>query len=83
MAVAFIRPSITTQFTYRRVQSLATQAEVTRTELRDATARAALLQNDSADARERATAARRRIPELEGKKKAAAASRVRHGACVF
>ena len=52
-------------------------------ELREATARAAVLQNDSADAHERATAARRRMPELEAKKKAAAASRVRHGLIVM
>ena len=48
-----------------------------RAELREAAARAAVLQVESADAHERATAARRRIPELEAKKKAAAASRVR------
>ena len=45
-------------------------------ELREATARAAVLQIEAADAHERATVARRRIPELEAKKKAAAASRV-------
>ncbi len=59
-------------------QSLETQADTARTELREATARAAVLQIEAADAHERATAARRRIPELEAKKKAAAASRVRH-----
>ena len=59
------------------MQSLEGQAEVARVELREATARAAVLQNESADAVERATAARRRMPELEGKKKTAAASRVR------
>ena len=58
-------------------QSLEAQADAARSELREATARAAVLQVESADAHERATAARRRIPELEAKKKAAAASRVR------
>ena len=54
------------------------QAETARTGMREASARAAVLQNDAADAHERATAARRRMPELEAKKKSAAASRVRH-----
>ena len=60
------------------MQSLEAQANTARSELREATARAAVLRIESADAHERATAARRRIPELEAKKKAAAASRVRH-----